>query len=167
MYAVKFPKNIQKKLQALNEMGIDNEVFVDKLEESLAREYKKQLLRHIENQDFNWKELSPDYLKYKQEKGLFEKIWKSTGLLKESIEVFKTEQGTWFAGIQGNAKYPDGTSIPMVALVHEFGSPSRGIPARPLFRRTRQVMLKNINKFVRTENKKHIKYLVNKINKIK
>lgn len=31
--------------------------------------------------------------------------------------------------------YPDGTSVPMVAAVNEFGAPSRGQPPRPFFRR--------------------------------
>lgn len=32
--------------------------------------------------------------------------------------------------------YPDGTSVIMVALVHEFGSPSQGIPERSYLRST-------------------------------
>ena len=31
--------------------------------------------------------------------------------------------------------YPDGTSVPMVAAIQEFGSPEQNIPARPFFRR--------------------------------
>jgi hypothetical protein len=38
-------------------------------------------------------------------------------------------------GFLENASYPDGTSVPMVAAVNEFGAPSRGQPPRPFFRR--------------------------------
>jgi len=38
----------------------------------------------------------------------------------------------WFEG----ARYDDGSPVAGVAAVHEFGSPARGIPARPFFRPT-------------------------------
>lgn len=37
-------------------------------------------------------------------------------------------------GFLENSTYPDGTSVPMVAAIQEFGAPSRGIPPRPFFR---------------------------------
>lgn len=38
-------------------------------------------------------------------------------------------------GFPAGATYPDGTSVPMVAAIQEFGAPSRGIPPRPFIRR--------------------------------
>jgi hypothetical protein len=38
-------------------------------------------------------------------------------------------------GFLAGATYPDGTSVPMVAAIQEFGAPSVGIPPRPYFRR--------------------------------
>jgi hypothetical protein len=38
-------------------------------------------------------------------------------------------------GFMENATYPDGTSVPLVAAINEFGAPSRGQPPRPYFRR--------------------------------
>jgi hypothetical protein len=38
------------------------------------------------------------------------------------------------AGFLEGSTYPDGTSLPMVAAVNEFGSPERNIPMRPFFR---------------------------------
>lgn len=37
---------------------------------------------------------------------------------------------------KGSNNYPDGTSVIMVGTVHEFGSPSRGIPQRSFLRST-------------------------------
>lgn len=37
---------------------------------------------------------------------------------------------------KGSNEYPDGTSVIMVGTVHEFGSPSRGIPQRSYLRST-------------------------------
>jgi len=43
-------------------------------------------------------------------------------------------------GFLAGATYPDGTSVPMVAAINEFGAPSRGQPPRPFFR---QMVAKN------------------------
>ena len=37
-------------------------------------------------------------------------------------------------GFLEGATYPDGTSVPMVAAIQEFGAPSANIPPRPFFR---------------------------------
>lgn len=37
---------------------------------------------------------------------------------------------------KGSNNYPDGTSIIMIGAVHEFGSPSRGVPERSFLRST-------------------------------
>lgn len=38
-------------------------------------------------------------------------------------------------GFLSGATYPDGTSVPLVAAINEFGAPSRGQPPRPFMRR--------------------------------
>jgi hypothetical protein len=42
--------------------------------------------------------------------------------------------GTVKVGFLEGATYPDGTSVPLVAAMDEFGSPSRGQPPRPAIR---------------------------------
>jgi hypothetical protein len=37
-------------------------------------------------------------------------------------------------GFFEDSTYPDGTSVPLVAAVQEFGSPAHNIPSRPFFR---------------------------------
>lgn len=37
-------------------------------------------------------------------------------------------------GFLENAKYPDGTSVALIAAIQDFGAPSRNIPPRPFFR---------------------------------
>ena len=39
-------------------------------------------------------------------------------------------------GFPERATYPDGTSLPLVAAINEFGAPSRGQPPRPFMRNT-------------------------------
>lgn len=164
MYTVRFPKNVASKLAAFNEIALENEEFVNRINESLAREYKRRLLSHLEKNDLKWKPLNPEYLAHKRRNALWLKTWKATGQLKAEIVVIKTPTG-WWAGILGTSKYPDGTPVSLVAMVHEYGSPTLNIPARPLFRPTRRRMLGQIKRFVQTENKDFLKFLTNKINK--
>ena len=42
--------------------------------------------------------------------------------------------GTVRVGFLEGATYPDGTSVPMVAAIQEFGAPRAKIPPRPYFR---------------------------------
>jgi len=37
-------------------------------------------------------------------------------------------------GFLEGSTYPDGTSVPMVAAIQDFGAPAAGIPPRPFFR---------------------------------
>lgn len=46
-----------------------------------------------------------------------------------------SKPGVLKVGFMGGATYPDGTSVPFVAFMNEFGAPSRGQPPRPFFRR--------------------------------
>jgi hypothetical protein len=41
--------------------------------------------------------------------------------------------GTLRVGFLEGATYPDGTSVPLVAAIQNFGAASRGIPPRPYF----------------------------------
>lgn len=45
-----------------------------------------------------------------------------------------TAPGVLEVGFLEGATYPDGTSVPMVAAIQEFGAPGAGIPPRPFFR---------------------------------
>jgi len=47
---------------------------------------------------------------------------------------FKGKTTTLSVGFLAGSTYPDGTSVPLVAAVQEFGSPTNNIPARPYFR---------------------------------
>jgi hypothetical protein len=57
---------------------------------------------------------------------------------KEKLDEMRrklTSAKTVTVGFMESATYPDGTSVPMVAAINEFGAPSRGQPPRPFFRR--------------------------------
>ena len=59
--------------------------------------------------------------------------------IKEIEKLAKSLKGPDLVKIglpKGSNDYPDGTSVIMVGLVHEFGSPSRNIPQRSFLRST-------------------------------
>lgn len=45
-----------------------------------------------------------------------------------------TKPANLSVGFLEDSTYPDGTSLPMVAAIQEFGAPKVGIPPRPFFR---------------------------------
>lgn len=45
-----------------------------------------------------------------------------------------SKPGTLRVGFLAGSTYPDGTSVPLVATLNEFGVPSRGQPPRPFMR---------------------------------
>ena len=45
-----------------------------------------------------------------------------------------SKKGAVQVGFLEGSTYPDGTPVPMVAAIDEFGAPSRGQPPRPYFR---------------------------------
>lgn len=56
----------------------------------------------------------------------------ASALKKMSDKV--TKKATVRVGFLEGGKYPDGTSLPMVAAIQEYGAPRAGIPPRPFFR---------------------------------
>lgn len=44
------------------------------------------------------------------------------------------KRGTLRVGFLENARYPNGTSVALVAAIQDFGAPRAGIPPRPFFR---------------------------------
>jgi hypothetical protein len=52
----------------------------------------------------------------------------------DAIAVNVSKASVVEVGFLAGATYPDGTSVPMVAAINEYGAPSRGIPPRPFFR---------------------------------
>ena len=47
-----------------------------------------------------------------------------------------TKSAELSVGFMSGATYPDGTLVSLVAVVQEFGAPSRNVPPRPFFRQS-------------------------------
>lgn len=93
------------------------------------------VLNHISKQDLGWKPLDPKYLSQKVKKGLSENILVATSDYYNSIQswVDKSKKVAYI-GVKKGKKDKEGNEIGHIARVHEFGSSSGRIPARPLWK---------------------------------
>lgn len=93
--------------------------------------------KHISAQDLGWQALKPETLARKVKQGY------SDNILVQSSDYFQgitswvdKKSGTALAGIKKNVRNSKGDDLTSIARVHEFGSDSGTIPARPLWRPT-------------------------------
>ena len=91
--------------------------------------------QHISKQDLPWKALRPETVARKIRKGYSENILVETSLYFQSITSFVNNDGV-FVGVKRNVRTKGGESLGNIAEIHEFGTRSGGIPARPLWRPT-------------------------------
>lgn len=100
----------------------------------VAEKISKQ---HISRQDLKWEPLKSSYKKRKRKQGYSTKTLVRTSTYFQAITSFTTGNSA-HAGVKRSAKSKEGEELANIARVHEFGSPSRNIPARPLWRPTFQ-----------------------------
>jgi hypothetical protein len=107
----------------------------NQLASQIADKYLEIVKYHLEAQDLPWKPLAPEYKAWKKRKGLDTRIWIATGKLEKLIKKIKVEPGNYLVGISGEKQHSkSGISAGHLAMVHEYGVPQLGIPARPRFR---------------------------------
>nr|DAJ85226.1 MAG TPA: virion morphogenesis protein [Caudoviricetes sp.] len=94
-----------------------------------------QAKKHIKSQDLGWKPLEPKTIANKIRQGYSENILVQTSSYFQSITSWVDEnKGIAYAGVKKQVRNKkSGELIADIAKVHEFGSKSGGIPARPLW----------------------------------
>lgn len=91
---------------------------------------------HMRNQDLRWRKLKKSYKDSKIKKGLSEKTLIATSTYMQSITSFDAA-GYGFVGIRrGVYDKASGMELANLALIHEYGSVSRGIKPRKLWKPT-------------------------------
>jgi len=134
---VKLPQNMPEMLRVVEGLPKLTKRVELKLAAKLANKYLEIIEYHLEAQDLKWKPLAPEYKEWKRRNGLDTRIWMATGKLVSKIKVIKSGQPgkyLYLVGISGEKKHKSGLTAGHLAMVHEYGVPHRGIPARPLFR---------------------------------
>lgn len=121
--------------------------------QKLAMEGEKFAVKAIKNQSLGWVPLDPKYLARKIGKGESNKIYVATSSYYQSITSW-VSKGKGYVGVRrmvkerdSSGRYVKGGSqsnnlIADIANILEYGSPARGIPARPLWRPTAEFVAK-------------------------
>lgn len=138
-FAENLDSNIKKALsQSIKKVGMKAEAMA---------------VKHITNQDLGWKPLSKRYLgmKLKSTKPkLSEKTLIATTAYEQAITTKKTDKGV-FIGVLKGVKNENGQEIAKYAVINEFGSTARNIPARPLW----QPVLSELRDWIKTSKTIH------------
>jgi hypothetical protein len=121
----------------------------DNVAAGIAEEYYNALKGHFENQDLPLQPLSSWYREWKAKKGLDTRILVATGQMLSEMKIHELGIGQMFVGIRGGKKHQrSGLDVALLALIHEYGALSRGLPARPVYRLTVQELRGKLNKVV-------------------
>lgn len=92
---------------------------------------------HISKQDLGWKALSPAYLAKKIREGFSENILVRSSSYFQAITSWLPPDGvSVYIGVTKDAKNKEGQILADIAAVHEYGSTTAKIPARPLWQPT-------------------------------
>jgi hypothetical protein len=113
----------------------------------MADKMKELLVDAIDKRryDYRWDDLSVSYLRYKKKHNLSLKKWEATGLLKDSIDAYRSNN-KWVVGINPYLSYKDsGVKVLKVARWLEYGTDR--IPPRPLFRPIARYMRKHVRRY--------------------
>lgn len=98
----------------------------------LASKAEQIAVDHLSNQDLGWEPLSPQTLDAKARRGESELTLIATSSMMQSITSWTDKDGA-YVGLTREAKNDDDQPLADIARVQEYGSISRGIPARPLW----------------------------------
>lgn len=97
----------------------------------------------IVSQPSSWPALSESYKSRKQREGKSTKALIRTSSMLQSIKGY-TQQRAALIGIKRNATNEDGEVLANIALIHEYGSEARNIPARPFMDPTYRHLIREI-----------------------
>lgn len=101
----------------------------------VSLEGSKQMKKIIISQPANWSPLRDKYLRRKIAKGGSEKTLIDTSTMLQAItHSIDEKRFISYSGVFRTEKYKNGESVANIAAIHEFGSVSRNIPARPFVR---------------------------------
>jgi hypothetical protein len=111
---------------------------------SFAAALAKEARRVIDEQRYDWKELTAGYLAYKKAHGLSTKILVATKFYYDHISWWMDDKGV-HVGVPNIIHPTAKISLGFLARIHEFGYGH--VPPRPLWRPLIAVMLKKFPKY--------------------
>ena len=98
----------------------------------VSSDYERSIKRRIRQQtELSWAALNPDYLEYKRKNKLDTRKLIATGAYVRSINSRQTSKDSWVVDVPNRKHRPSNLTFRQLARIHEFGSITKNIPARP------------------------------------
>lgn len=130
-------KNIRGGNTRMNLFQFFNDGIRKRLPKMVAEDFKKEIVKNIDNNTFNF-QLSRRWVDYKRRIGADTRPFVMFGHYKNAITIV-TSDGHLAVGFRRTSMHPRArVSIGKLAIQLEYGDATKGIPARPLWRRTAQ-----------------------------
>lgn len=104
----------------------------------IAHAAAKYARQGIEQQHFDHDPLDPDYARFKEVRGLDPRTLIAKNEYVRAISARRVGPMLYHVGVPKDAVHSDGTPMPLISRVHEHGSFTAGIPARPHLRPARE-----------------------------
>tara|TARA_Y100000034_G_scaffold29728_1_gene36153 strand:+ start:29776 stop:30270 length:495 start_codon:yes stop_codon:yes gene_type:complete len=128
-------KNMKGGYQRINLFQFFDDGIRKRLPKNIANAYKEQLIENIDNNTFGF-ELSPRWVDFKRRIGADERPFVMFGHYKNAISIV-TDKGHLTVGFKKTTMHPRAKiSMGKLAVDLEYGDVAKGIPARPLWRKT-------------------------------
>lgn len=138
-----------KGIDAANDLAMKNVVAIG----------ERIVVKLLVSQSLSWAKLSPNTLKHKLNKkppGSNKILIDTSTYLQAITSLVQNKVG--FVGVRRLSLYKNGQSVANIAMVNEYGSKARNIPARPLFGPSKNLLMAWISK-----NKPFITEIQNKL----
>ncbi len=114
----------------------------------IAQSVKKieaRALQHMDDQDLDWDDLSDDYAKSKEDKGLSPDTLRASNQMYSNITTHQADDFTGAVGVKRGVKNKDGEDVTDVAIIHEQpDNDGKKIPPRKLWEPTFEEMKDDI-----------------------
>ncbi len=135
-------KNVRGGNSPINLFNYFDDGIRKRLPKLLAEEFYRVIIENIDSNKFNFT-LAPAWLAEKARLGADSRPFIMFGYYKKAITIV-TEHGHLAVGFGKMVKHPRaGVRMVDLALKLEFGDPAKGLPARPLWRRSAEDFFKN------------------------
>lgn len=149
-------KNIFGGYRPLNLFRYFDDGLRKRLPKLLAADFKKEIIGNIDKNIFGFT-LSPRWIEYKKRIGADERPFIMFEHYKNAISIV-TEAGHLSVGFKKTAMHPRAKiAIGKLAIQLEYGDLAKGLPARPLWRKT-------ANKYFRTRKGHTRKLMIKALN---
>ena len=149
-------KNFRGEYQPMNLFQFFDDGIRKRLPKYVAQDFKDEIVKNIDTNAFGFT-LSRRWQDYKRRIGADSRPFVMFGHYKKAITIY-TDKGHLAVGFKKSIMHPRAkVSIGKLAIQLEYGEAAKGIPARPLWRKTAQKFFREKRKEMGLNIRKSLK----------